>query len=117
MSDLNQMSFHDSIIRNISINPENRSVVIELYHLIDQVVEEGQALLKAKYCPAILSLLDYKKIDLDIKDDKNKEIILTTKITMGMNSMEGLIHLKLYTTTDSTISVYCNDYFFEELDS
>ncbi|KUG03149.1 hypothetical protein ASZ90_019489 [hydrocarbon metagenome] len=117
MVDLEQISFHDSIIKNIIIRPESRSVVIELYHLTDQGVEKDEASFKAKYCQATLALFEYKRIDFDVKGDKNKEIILTTKVTRGINSKEGLIHLKLYTTSDSTISVYCNDYSFEELDS
>ncbi len=117
MADLYQISFHDSIIKNISIRPENRSVVIELYHLTDQVIEKDEVPHEAKYCQAILALLDYKRIDFDVKGDINKEIVLTTNVTMGNNSKEGLIHLNLYTTSDSTISIYCNDYSFEEIDS
>ena len=72
MFDIDKLSLHDSVIENIDVNPEKRTDVIRLHHMIDEEVEEGESLLKAKYCHAHLSLLDYQQIEFVIKGDKNK---------------------------------------------
>ncbi len=114
MSDLKRLDFHDDIIRNVTANYAQRSILIELDHVIDMALD-GNKVTSMDYMRALLTLLECQKIFFDIYGDKNKEVILTTKITEGSNSTDGLIHIELYTTSNSTIRVSCNDFSLEKL--
>lgn len=106
MNRLEQMSLHDSYINGIYINPKERLFEIEL----DYIDIENESF-ETVYKKAKLIIIEYQRLHLNIKGNRNREIILNME-TKRRENPEGLTDLRIYTSSDSLIEVEFKSYNF-----
>jgi hypothetical protein len=113
MEKVEKLDLHDSILKKVNIDPVNFIISFELDFIVDLYSTKERKQFRPIRRPAKLNLINYKKASFKLKRDINKEIILDFEMKKVRNKTKGPLHFHIYTSSDSTFDVYCEDYNFK----